>query len=72
MSPPLPPDVRLQDIPEDIIEDIAERAATKAVAKITDQIYKDVGKTVIQKFIWTIGAIAVAGFLWVGKIKGGS
>ena len=60
------------DLPEDLIEKIAERAATKAVAKITDQIYKDVGKTVIQKFIWTIGAIAVAGFLALGKWKGGA
>lgn len=66
------PDSHFHDLSEELVEKIAERAATKAVAKITDQIYKDVGKTVIQKFIWTIGAIAVAGFLWVGKIKGGS
>jgi hypothetical protein len=67
-----PPAPKAHDIPDEVIEEIAERAATKAVAKITDQIYKDVGKTVVQKFIWTVGAIAVAGFLWVSKIKGGS
>lgn len=66
-----PAEPHAQELSEAQIEEIAERAASKAVAKITDQIYKDVGKTVIQKFIWTVGAIAVAGFLWFGKIKGG-
>lgn len=66
----MPPDSHYQDLSDDMIEDIAERAATKAVAKITDQIYKDVGKTVVQKFIWTVGALAVAGFLWFSKLKG--
>jgi hypothetical protein len=61
-----------QDLSEEQIEEIAERAATKAVAKITDQIYKDVGKTVVQKFIWTVGAIAVAGVVYLSKFKGGS
>lgn len=65
------PITRTHDIPDEVIEEIAERAATKAVTKITDQLYKDVGKTVVQKFIWTIGVIAIAGFFWFNKLKGG-
>ena len=69
--PPITPDSHFQDLSEEQIEEIAERAASKAVAKITDQIYKDVGKTVIQKFVWTVGAIAVAGTIYLTKVKGG-
>lgn len=47
------------------IEEIAERAANKAVAKLTDQVYREVGKNVIQKFTYIVGAIAVALFLWL-------
>lgn len=71
MNSPIPPNSHFQELTDEQIEEIAERAATKAVAKITDQIYKDVGKTVIQKFIWTVGAIAVAGTIYLTKIKGG-
>lgn len=54
------------------IEEIAERAANKAVAKLTDQVYREVGKNVLQKFTCVVGAIAVALFLWLqskGLIK---
>ncbi len=54
------------------IEEIAERAANKAVAKLTDQVYREVGKNVLQKFTYVVGAIAVALFLWLqskGLIK---
>lgn len=47
------------------IEEIAERAANKAVAKLTDQVYREVGKNVVQKFTYIVGAIAVALFLWL-------
>lgn len=54
------------------IEEIAERAANKSVAKLTDQVYREVGKNVLQKFTYVVGAIAVALFLWLqskGLIK---
>lgn len=54
------------------IEKIAEKAADKAVAKLTDRVYRDVGKSVIQKFIYIVGVIGVAAFLWLqakGLIK---
>lgn len=54
------------------IERIAERAAEKAVAKLTDNVYREIGKSVLQKFVYVVGAIAVALFLWLqskGLIK---
>lgn len=46
------------------IERIAERAAEKAVAKLTDQVYREVGKNVVQKFFWITGVLAVALYIW--------
>ena len=47
------------------IERIAEKAADKAVAKLTERVYRDVGKSVIQKFVWIVGAVSIALFLWL-------
>jgi hypothetical protein len=47
------------------LEAIAEAAAEKAVAKITDHVYKQVGKSLINKFIWIVGALATAAYLWL-------
>lgn len=54
------------------IEEIAERAANKAVAKLTEHVYREVGRNVVQKFTYIVGAVAVALFLWLqtkGLIK---
>lgn len=54
------------------IERIAERAAEKAVAKLTDHVYREVGRNVVSKFIWIVGALAVGLFIWAksqGYIK---
>lgn len=54
------------------VEKIAERAADKAVAKLTDRVYRDVGKNVVQKFVWFVGVASVALFFWLqskGLIK---
>ncbi len=54
------------------IEKIAEKAADKAVAKLTDRVYRDVGKSVVQKFVWIVGVASVALFFWLqskGLIK---
>ncbi len=47
------------------IEKIAEKAADKAVSKLTDRVYRDVGKNVVQKFIWLVGVVSVALFFWL-------
>lgn len=65
-------DLNFSPLTEAQIEEIAERAANKAVAKLTDQVYREVGKSVVQKFTYIVGAIAVALFLWLqtkGLIK---
>lgn len=46
------------------IDKIAEKAADRAVAKITDQVYREVGKGVISRFTWIVGALAVATFIY--------
>jgi hypothetical protein len=47
------------------VERIAEKAAEKAVAKLTDQVYREVGKGVVSKFVWIVGALAVGLFIWL-------
>lgn len=49
------------------IDDIAEKAAEKAIEKLTGDIYKSVGKSVVSKMLWIIGACAVGSWLWMKK-----
>lgn len=41
------------------IDQIAEKAAEKAIAKMTNQIYQEIGKGVVTKFLWLLGAFVV-------------
>ena len=52
---------------EDQIEDIAEKAADKAIEKLTGDVYKAVGKSVVSKFLWIVGASAVGVWIWAKK-----
>ena len=51
------------------IEEIAERAAKKAVEQMTNQIYLEVGKGVVKKALYLIGAFIVGAGIWA-KAKG--
>lgn len=51
------------------LEKIAERAAEKAIEKLTNHVYQEVGKSVISKFVYIVGAATLAGWLWL-KSKG--
>lgn len=53
---------------EEQIEKIAEIAAEKAVEKVTNGVYKAVGKTVIERMVWVIGALSVAGYFGLRKL----
>ena len=46
------------------IEMIAERAATKAMAKLTDEVYRSVGRGVVNKFFLVVGVLATAVYFW--------
>lgn len=54
---------------EEQVEEIAERAADRALNKMADQVYREVGKGVVNKALWLIGVIAVGLALWL-KSKG--
>lgn len=51
------------------IEEIAERAAKKAVEQMTNQIYLEVGKGVVKKALYLLGAFVIGAGLWA-KAKG--
>lgn len=53
------------NLTEEQIEIIAEKAAEKAIEKLTSHVYQEVGKSVISKLFYIIGACALGGFLWL-------
>ena len=50
---------------EAVLEKIAEKAAEKAVEKLTDHLYREVGKSVVEKLFYLIGVCVVALYLWL-------
>ena len=46
---------------EEQIELIAERAATKAL----ERVYAQIGKSVVQKFLFVVGAATIAALAWL-------
>lgn len=61
MSPLLPTEERREilNLSEEQIDFIAEKAASKAVARMTGKMYEEVGKTIVSKFFWLTGLLAV-------------
>jgi hypothetical protein len=49
------------------IEHIATKAAEIAVQKMTHEVYASVGKSVVQKAFWLIGAVTTA--LVIGNVS---
>lgn len=54
---------------EQYIEEIAEKAAEKAIEKLTSHVYQEVGKSVVGKLFYIVGACALGIWLWL-KSKG--
>lgn len=54
---------------EAYIEEIAEKAAEKAIEKLTAHVYQEVGKSVVSKALYIIGAASIGLYLWL-KSKG--
>ena len=46
------------------IDDIAEKAAEKAIEKLTAHVYQEVGRSVVSKLVWILGALTVGAYLW--------
>ena len=57
------------NLTEDQIELIAEKAAEKAIEKLTSHVYQEVGKSVVSKLFYIVGACAIGLYLWL-KSKG--
>lgn len=55
---------------EELIEKIAEKAADKAIEKMTANIYQEIGKGVVTKALYAIGAAATALWVYLKTIKG--
>ena len=54
---------------EAVLEKIAEKAAEKAIEKLTNHVYQEVGRSVISKFVYIVGACSLGLYLWL-KSKG--
>ena len=54
---------------EAVLEKIAEKAAEKAIKKLTNHVYQEVGRSVISKFVYIVGACSIGLYLWL-KSKG--
>lgn len=50
---------------EAALEKAAEKAAEKAIEKLTDHLYREVGKSVVEKLFYLIGVCVVALYLWL-------
>lgn len=57
------------NLTEEQIDQIAEKAAEKAIEKLTTHVYQEVGKSVVSKLFYIIGACAVGLYLFL-KSKG--
>lgn len=57
------------NLTEEQIELIAEKAAEKAIEKLTSHVYQEVGKSVVSKLFYIVGACALGVWLWL-KSKG--
>jgi len=57
------------NLTEEQIELIAEKAAEKAIEKLTSHVYQEVGKSVVSKLFYIVGACALGLWLWL-KSKG--
>lgn len=69
MTPPVERRKQAAQLTDEQIEEIAEKAAEKAVEKMTNQIYLEVGKGVVKKALYLIGAFIVGAGIWA-KAKG--
>lgn len=54
---------RIEVLTDEQIEQIAERAAQVALNKV----YTEIGRSVVKKALWIIGASVLAALVWLGR-----
>ena len=57
----------IEALTEEQIDTIAERAADKAVEKLTNHIYMEVGRGVVKRVVYVLGAFVIGVVLWAKK-----
>ena len=62
---PFSDEAAMEKLAEKAAEKAAERAAERAIEKLTDHLYREVGKSVVEKLFYLIGVCAVALYLWL-------
>lgn len=55
----------MNNLSDEQIDAIAEKAADKAVEKMTSYIYQEVGKSVISKLFYIVGALSIGAYVYV-------
>lgn len=59
---------KMRNLSDEEIDAIAEKAAEKAAQRViedvTSRIYMEVGKTVLSKLLWMVGALVVGLIIW--------
>lgn len=59
-----------RQLTEDDIDEIAEKAAERAIQKMTAHVYQEVGRSLISRFLWLVGAVFIGFAAWL-HTKGG-
>ncbi len=55
----------MNNLSDEQIDAIAEKAAEKAVEKMTSYIYREVGKSVVSKLFYIVGALVIGTYVYV-------
>jgi len=67
---PFSDETALEKIAELAAEKAIEKLTThKAIEKLTNHVYQEVGRSVISKFVYIVGACSLGLYLWL-KSKG--
>jgi hypothetical protein len=60
-----------QELSDAQMEAIAEKAAQKAIEKLTSHVYQQVGRSVVSKLLYLVGACTLGVYFWL-QTKGGT
>jgi NADH:ubiquinone oxidoreductase subunit 6 (subunit J) len=56
-----------------LTEEMMDRIAEKAAKRVMDNMYREVGRSLMTKFVWALGVLGVAVAMWLtGKAPGAS